>query len=492
MRSLLVLTLVVASSEWINESLSLKAGDMRYLFDSSIIRQDDIGGMVGTTLSDADAFVLGLSFGTTVVRRGGSLVAVAQDLRDSSASLATALAEGLSRTGCDVLHVGTGSLPMLGFALRQTRADAAVMVGGGHGPSNWNGFKLMFDHGPLHGETIRSLAALAAVGDWEAGKGSVRVQHFEDAYVDRLLSGYRGGAFKVAWQCGSGVAGSAVRKLTRRLPGEHHLLPPACESHGSCKQLSFAQDNLAAVRQHVLAQGCDVGFALDGAGDRIIAIDGQGRALWHDQILAILARPGREGVRSADRAANGASGKARIEHGAISGVWKSCQNLIKPRMKHGHAAPAEELSGEKQVSQRWRAFDDCLFTALRLLEAIQISGGSLADIVNAMPAVHSSPELHFSVPPNRKFVVAAEIRHRLEAGGLPMEDAEAVRVARLHGQWLIRPSDSADLLIARAESATESGLESLVSEMSSAIGFSVAPIPVNLPRVTDPIGMLMN
>lgn len=469
---------------------------MHYVFDCAIIRHNDVGGAVGLTLSDADAFALGLSFGTTVIRRGGLLVAVAKDERASSASLASAMAEGLSRTGCDVLHVGTGPLPMLRFALRQVGADAGVMVGGSHYPSNWNGFKLMFDHGPLHAATIRDLAALAAIGDWETGKGSVGALPFDDAYADRLLSGYRGGAFKIAWQCGSEAAGSIVRKLTDHLPGEHHLLPETSDRPASCKQPACAPSNLAAVRQYVLSERCDVGFALDGAGDRIIAIDGQGRVLWQDQIVAILARPAAEGPQAAAQAANAGPGQARCDadgqHGARASLWKRCQKWIKPGMKHVPAAPARLSSGDMPVVPRGPVLDDSLFTALRLLEAIQTAGGSLADIVNAMPIVHSSPELHFRVPPNRKFAIITEIRQRLHAAGLPIDDGDAVRVSRPHGAWLIRSSDSADLLVGRAESATDSGLAALVIEMCNSVGFSVAPIPVNLPRISDPVRLLID
>src|SRR3546814_18858753 len=71
---------------------------------------------------------------------------------------------------------------------------------------------------------IQKLGRMSEAGDWEDGIGEVTAADIMDQYVDRLLEGYDGGAFRIAWDTGNGAAGPAVEKLTAKLPGEHVLL----------------------------------------------------------------------------------------------------------------------------------------------------------------------------------------------------------------------------------------------------------------------------
>ena len=75
-------------------------------FDSTILREYDIRGIVGTTLHAADARAIGRSFGSLVRRKGGKRVALGYDGRLSSPELATACIEGLAAAGVHVINIG--------------------------------------------------------------------------------------------------------------------------------------------------------------------------------------------------------------------------------------------------------------------------------------------------------------------------------------------------------------------------------------------------
>ena len=115
-------------------------------FDASILREYDIRGIVGSTLSVRDARAIGQAFGTMVAGNGGRVVAVGQDGRHSSPALANALAKGLKAAGMDVLRIGVGPTPMLYFAGKHLGADGAVMVTGSHNPPDYNGFKMVMEN----------------------------------------------------------------------------------------------------------------------------------------------------------------------------------------------------------------------------------------------------------------------------------------------------------------------------------------------------------
>src|SRR3546814_6079433 len=95
------------------------------------------------------------------------------------------------------------------------------MVTGSHNPPDYNGFKMVFQGRPFFGEDIQKLGRMAAAGDWDDGIGDLTAVEIMDSYVDRLVEGYDGGAFRVAWAAGNGAAGPALEPLVAKLPGEH-------------------------------------------------------------------------------------------------------------------------------------------------------------------------------------------------------------------------------------------------------------------------------
>ena len=115
-------------------------GKAQHRFDPTAIREYDIRGVVGGTLSADDAYAVGRGFGTVVKRAGGSKVAIGYDGRLSSPELEAAVVQGLSDCGLAVLRVGRGPTPMLYFAVRSLPTDGGIMVTGSHNPPEYNGF----------------------------------------------------------------------------------------------------------------------------------------------------------------------------------------------------------------------------------------------------------------------------------------------------------------------------------------------------------------
>ncbi|MGL4543310.1 MAG: phosphomannomutase, partial [Polymorphobacter sp.] len=194
---------------------------MTHDFDPTTLREYDIRGIIGQTLGNADAAAIGRSFGTRVRRAGGRRVAVGYDGRLSSPGLEAALVEGLNAVGIDAVRIGVGPTPMLYYAVFELGCDGGVMITGSHNPPDYNGFKMMLGHKPFFGADIRDLGVIAAAGDWESGAGGSEAVDLMDRYVERLVQGFDGAAFNIAWDCGNGVAGPVVEKLVKRLPGRH-------------------------------------------------------------------------------------------------------------------------------------------------------------------------------------------------------------------------------------------------------------------------------
>ena len=99
-------------------------------FDPTILREYDVRGIVGQTLSADDARVLGRAFGTRVRRAGGVSVCLGYDGRLSSPELEAAVAEGLRACGLEVIRIGLGPTPMLYFSVLTLKADGGIMITG--------------------------------------------------------------------------------------------------------------------------------------------------------------------------------------------------------------------------------------------------------------------------------------------------------------------------------------------------------------------------
>ena len=86
---------------------------MSHIFHPSILREYDVRGIVGDTLTELDARALGRSYGALAVAEGARRIAVGRDGRTHSPELEAALVEGLTQSGLDVVRIGMGPSPML-------------------------------------------------------------------------------------------------------------------------------------------------------------------------------------------------------------------------------------------------------------------------------------------------------------------------------------------------------------------------------------------
>ena len=178
-------------------------------FHPTILREYDVRGIVGETLSAADAAALGRAFATMVREHGGRRVCVGMDGRLSSPELAEAAVEGLRASGVEVLWIGRGPTPMLYFAVHHHDADGGIQITGSHNPPAHNGFKMMLGKKSFFGAQIQELGRIAAAGAYAGGRGRRTEAPVFDAYVARLVQDYSasGRELSVVWDAGNGAAG---------------------------------------------------------------------------------------------------------------------------------------------------------------------------------------------------------------------------------------------------------------------------------------------
>lgn len=450
---------------------------MTHQFNPTSLREYDIRGIVGKTLGEADARAIGRGFATLIRRAGGTRVAVGRDGRLSSPMLEAALVDGLTASGVDVVRVGLGPTPMLYYAEATLEVDGGIQITGSHNPADYNGFKMVFQHKPFFGADIQTLGRMAAEGDWEDGTGEVTDADILDAYVDRLVEDFDGKGFRIGWDAGNGAAGTVIEKLVGKLPGEHFTLFTDIDGTFPNHHPDPTEEkNLADLKALVAEKQLDFGLAFDGDGDRIGAIDGQGRVIWGDQLLSILAEavladvPGTTII--ADVKASQALYDRIAELGGQPLMWKTGHSLVKTKMKETGSPLAGEMSGHIFFAHRFYGFDDAQYAAVRLIEAVSKIGKSVTQMRSEMPAMVNTPEMRFQVDESRKFAVVDEVLTRLKADGANVNDTDGARVNTPDGWWLLRASNTQDVLVARAESMDQAGLDRLMTMIDEQLAAS--------------------
>jgi phosphomannomutase len=444
-----------------------------HAFDPTILREYDIRGIVGETLTAADAHALGRAYATMLRAVGGRRVCLGFDGRLSSPEFAKALADGLDRSGMEVLWIGRGPTPMMYFAVYHLAADGGLQVTGSHNPPSHNGFKMMLGKKPLYGAQIQELGQLAAEGAFTDAKGVTSEAPLMDAYVDRLVQDFRPGRpLCVVWDAGNGATGEALQAMTARLPGRHKLLFADIDGrfpnhHPDPTIPANLTDLIAAVR----AEGADLGIAFDGDGDRIGVVDGQGRIMFGDQLMQILAADVLARHPGAPILADVKASQALFDEierlGGRAVMGKTGHSLMKTAMAEMGAPLAGEMSGHIFYADGFYGYDDALYVAVRLLGILGQDELSLAERRDRMAPMVNTPELRFDCPDDQKFAVIDHVKAGLAAEGAKVNAIDGVRVTTDDGWWLLRASNTQAVLVARAEARDQAGLLRLKQQISA-------------------------
>jgi phosphomannomutase len=457
---------------------------MSHRFDPTILREYDIRGVVGNTLSAADARAIGRAYAICLGEAGGGYVAVGYDGRLTSPELEAALVGGLVTEGADVVRIGRGPTPMLYYAAATLAVDGGVMVTGSHNPPDYNGFKFVFQGKPFYGAAIQRLGKIALeLGVSGRARGRVAERSIRNDYVDRLARDYDGARpLTVAWDVGNGATGEVVQELTARLPGRHILLNEMIDGRFPAHHPDPTMpENLVQLQEAVAREHCDLGVAFDGDGDRIGVVDERGRILWGDQLMVVLARDVLARHPGAPIIADVKASQVLFDEIARMGgrpvMAATGHSLIKAKLAETGAPLAGEMSGHIFFADGYYGFDDAVYVAVRLLSVLSRSQESLAALGDRLPAVVNTPELRFPCDESRKFEVVGEVRERLRKAGAEMTDIDGVRVRTADGWWLLRASNTQAVLVARAESATEDGLARLKGELGAELAASGVALP---------------
>lgn len=449
---------------------------MVHTLHQSILREYDIRGEYQKTLVEEDAYFIGQAFGTTVRRQGGQNVNVARDGRLSSPTLLQALIRGLNASGCNVTDIGVGPSPMLYFSVYHLKADAGIMVTGSHNPPEYNGFKFMMGHDCFWGQNIQKLGQIIEEANFICDHGSSKEQSVFQDYLQHLKTEAPENLdLKIAWDAGNGATGEVVQELVKYLPGTHTVLNGEIDgTFPNHHPDPTIPEYLTQLKEFILENNYDMGIAFDGDGDRIGLMDSKGRLFYGDQLIALLSEDILANNDNPKIVADVKSSQFLFDFIASKGgqpiMWKSGHSLIRTKMKEEKALLAGEMSGHIFYSDRNKGYDDAVYAGLRLLSSIEKQQLNVTDIYDNFPELYHTPEVRFPCSDEQKFSIVDAVKQKLETSLSADEeiiDIDGIRYQNNSGWWLLRASNTQNLLVARCEAKNPADLEKLKIHLAS-------------------------
>lgn len=449
---------------------------MTHTFDTTILRQYDIRGIVGETLHTDDAYAIARSLATIATHRNLPLKAViGYDGRISSPDMAIHLARGFQDAGVDVTDVGLCPTPLLYMATRELNTPIGVMITGSHNPSHYNGFKIMLDGKPFFGDDILHIGTLAKNGDWVHAQTSpdYKQHDFSTFYANRIVQDYNPHAsYTVVWDTGNGAMGHVLHKVTNTLSGTHIIVNEAVDgTFPNHHPDPTVEENLQQLKTAVSKHKADFGIAFDGDGDRLGIVDSQGRVLWGDEMLCILARPVLKKHPKAKILSDVKASDVLFQQiesmGGTPIMVATGHSIVKSRMAQEKSPLAGEMSAHIFFADTFYGHDDALYAGIRFINAVHESGKTVDDLKDALPTMVNTPEIRLDIAEDKKFPLIESLANHMRTHGIEYCDIDGVRVRTADGWWLCRASNTQNCITMRFESRTQDALDAMIADVQN-------------------------
>ncbi len=410
---------------------------------------DGVRGEAGTFLTAELALALGRA-ATASLEAERPQVLIVRDTRESGPMLEAALAAGVAEAGGDALLGGVLPTPAAAILVRRLGLDLAAVVSASHNPYRDNGIKFFSSNGTKLGDEAEAgIEAVLAAAPRPASPGHVReLDGGAEDYLRALeaafpldLSG-----IKVALDCANGATHRVAPAIFERLGAKVEAI--AAEPDGRNINDGCGSTHLGHIAEHVASSGAAIGFAFDGDGDRVLAVDAGGRTHDGDELIALLAtgmaeRGELDGGVAVTVMSNYGFHQAMEEAGIEVAITKVGDRYVLDELRDREWALGGEQSGHL-IDMRFAATGDGIAAALMTMR--ELAGRDLATV----EAMEKLPQtlVNVEVADRDAIAGAAAVWEAVEREGAELEG---------RGRVLLRPSGTEPLVrvMAEAPSAEE-------------------------------------
>ena len=450
----------------------------------SIFREYDIRGIFKEDLTQEVVVKIGYLLGIRI-KQYDNKVAIGYDARTHSPTLFTWLCEGLQANGLEVFDLGMIPTPVAYYCTFTTEIKSSIMITGSHNPPQYNGFKITINQAPFYGKQIEEIGKEMAnvvvpkVNVVQAKKFDILQSYI--SYMTQEFSMLKDWNVKVAFDCGNGVAGVALKKIIENL--NLQAIPLFFEPDGTFPNHHpdpSEEENLVLIKQALHDNNAFVGIAFDGDADRVALIS-QNHIFKGDELAILFARDIARTI--ANPIVIGEVKCSQVMYDCINAVgqsvmYKTGHSNLKVKLKELNAHLACEMSGHIFFHDRYFGYDDAIYAALRILELIYKENkeqnlstpiATLEDSINKLPKTYSTKEEKIQTSEEHKFQIIAKLQTDLSEILQAQKEGkdtnfpeikelisiDGVRVVFKDGWGLIRASNTTPMLVTRFEAYTK-------------------------------------
>ncbi len=448
-----------------------------------VIKAYDVRGLVGEEIDESFVAEVGAAFARLMRAEGATQVAIGQDMRDSSPSLAAAFATGVTGQGLDVVRIGLSSTDQLYFASGLLDCPGAMFTAS-HNPSAYNGIKMCRAGAkPVGAETGLTVIAddlVAGVPAYHGPAGAVADQDVladYGAFLRSLVDTSELRPLRVAVDAGNGMAGHTAPEVLGAI-GAITLLPLYFELDGTFPNHEanpLDPANLTDLQRYVPESGADIGLAFDGDADRCFVVDERGRPVSPSTVTALVAARELNREIGATVIHNLITSRAVpelvVERGGTPVRSRVGHSYIKALMADTGAIFGGEHSAHYYFRDFWGA-DSGMLAALYVLAALGEQQRPLSELTADYQRYESSGEINFTVAD-----VAACVEAVLKSLGTRVQSIDhldGVTVDLGDGSWFnLRSSNTEPLLRLNVEARSVQDVDAVVQQVSDQISAEI-------------------
>lgn len=419
---------------------------------------DGIRGIAGESLTADLSFKVGKALGKLLTeKKEHPKVIIGRDTRISCDMIEQALTAGLTSTGVNVMTVGTIPTPAIAYLTKTIETDSGIMISASHNPYQDNGIKIFgsdgfkltddqeleIEHLIDNTDEIKN-ASFEKIGKLYSGNELTQkyVQHIKQS-ISGDLSG-----IKIALDCANGATTGVAPFIFGDLEADIETI--GCNPNGININDNVGSTKIDTIANFVKENNVDVGFAFDGDGDRVLAVDSKGNIVDGDKIMFILAKHLKEQGELKDNMvvstvmSNIGFYKAIEENGLQSVKTAVGDRYVVEEMRNNDYSLGGEQSGHI-ILMNYATTGDGILTAVKLTNIIKTSGKSLEELAGEV-SIYPQKLVNIKVIDKKSAMEDAEILVECEKVEKELEG---------NGRILLRASGTENLIRVMVEASSD-------------------------------------
>ena len=419
---------------------------------------DGIRGIAGESLTADLSFKVGKALGKLLTeKKEHPKVVIGRDTRISCDMIEQALTAGLTSTGVNVMTVGTIPTPAIAYLTKTIETDSGIMISASHNPYQDNGIKIfgpdgfkLTDEQELeieslidNSEQIKN-ASFEKIGKLYGGSelSQKYVQHIKQSISGDLSN------IKIALDCANGATTGVAPYIFGDLEADIETI--GCQPNGININDNVGSTKIDTISAFVKENNVDVGFAFDGDGDRVLAVDANGNIVDGDKIMFILAKHLKEQGELKDNMvvstvmSNIGFYKAIEENGLQSVKTAVGDRYVVEEMRNNNYSLGGEQSGHI-ILMNYATTGDGILTAVKLANIIKSTGKSLEELASEV-SIYPQKLVNIKVIDKKAAMEDSEILAECEKVEKELEG---------NGRILLRASGTENLIRVMVETSSD-------------------------------------